>query len=141
MARLISLIDRTYVGTLDCPCIDGLRRTADVIAGYQAVGQYRPELWFVVHEADQEAGCLLLNIHPGVGHLEIIYLAVVPPARGRGWGLELARLARRLAAEHDCSRVVLAVDSANAPAIRMYEQAGFTTFDRRCVWFRTLAKN
>src|SRR5437762_1990472 len=43
--RLARLIERTYVGTLDCPSMDGLRKTRDVIAGYQAVGEYRPALW------------------------------------------------------------------------------------------------
>jgi ribosomal protein S18 acetylase RimI-like enzyme len=138
-ARLAALIERTYVGTLDCPSIDGLRSTADVIAGYQAVGQFLPELWFFVRHAGQDAGCLLLNAHPDVGHLEIVYLAVVPQVRGHGWGLQLAHYARTIAGGHGCERVVLAVDAANAPAIRLYEQAGFTLFDRRCVWIRTLA--
>lgn len=141
IARLASLIERTYVGTLDCPRIDGLRKTADVIDGYQAVGRFRPELWFFVRDRDEDVGCLLLNIHPDVAHMEIVYLALMPSVRGRGWGRQLARAALEKSRQHQCSRVVLAVDSVNSPAIRMYEQVGFAIFDRRCVWIRTLAKN
>src|SRR5262249_13361408 len=35
--RLRRLLDRTYEQTLDCPQMDGLRDTGDVIAGYRAI--------------------------------------------------------------------------------------------------------
>ena len=138
-ARLGALIERTYVGTLDCPRIDGLRNTADVVAGYQAVGTYHPALWSIVRSAGDDVGCLLVNLHPEVGHAEIVYLALTPEVRGRGWGLALARFAQSLASQAGCQRVVLAVDAANHPAIRLYEQAGFVVFDRRAVWLKPLA--
>lgn len=139
LPRLASVIDRTYAGTLDCPGLDGLRTTADVIAGYQAVGTYRPALWSFIRHGGDDVGCLLLNVHPDVGHLEVVYLALVPEVRGRGWGYQLARVALRAAYQAGCSRVVLAVDAANVPAIRMYEQAGFEIFDRRAVWICPLS--
>lgn len=135
--RLIAVIQRTYVGTLDCPRIDGLRDTADVIIGYQSVGAYRPELWFFVREQDRDVGCLLMNLHPDVQHAEIVYLALVPEVRGRGWGLQLARHALWLARATHCQRAVLAVDAANTPAVQLYGAAGFERFDRRAVWLRT----
>lgn len=136
--RLAAVIDRTYVGTLDCPRLDGLRETEDVIAGYQAVGQFRSELWLVVRHAGMDVGCLLLNLHPDVQHAEIVYVALVPEVRGRGWGLELTRLALWLARQAAAERVVLAVDSANEPAIRLYKSLGFFEFDRRAVWIQSL---
>jgi ribosomal protein S18 acetylase RimI-like enzyme len=42
--------------------------------------------------------------------------------------------ARRAGAE----RVVLAVDSTNQPAIRIYDALGFFEFDRRAVWIQSL---
>jgi ribosomal protein S18 acetylase RimI-like enzyme len=44
-----------------------------------------------------------------------------------------------MAQQADCEHVVLAVDAANEPAIRMYQRAGFTAFDRRAVWMREIA--
>jgi mycothiol synthase len=136
--RLVRLIERTYVGTLDCPRIDGLRKTPDVVAGYMAVGEFRPELWQIIRCEDEDVGCLLVNLHRDVKHAEIVYVALVPEVRGRGWGLALARLAQHLARKADCDRVVLAVDAANHPAIRLYLAAGFSVFDRRAVWVRPL---
>lgn len=136
--RLGQLIDRTYVGSLDCPRIDGLRKTADVIAGYQGVGQFHPELWLIARHGGVDVGCLLVNRHPDVGHAEIVYVALVPEVRGRGWGLALIRQAFALARATNSQRVVLAVDAANEPAIRHYLVAGFCEFDRRAVWVKAL---
>jgi hypothetical protein len=137
LPRFIDVIQRTYVGTLDCPQLDGLRDTADVIEGYQSVGQFRRELWFLVHCENRDVGCLLINLHPEVQHAEIVYLAVTSEARGCGWGLLLTKHALWLAAQARSQRVVLAVDAANDPAVRMYAVAGFDVFDRREVWLRT----
>jgi ribosomal protein S18 acetylase RimI-like enzyme len=136
--RLVRLIDRTYQGTLDCPRLDGLRDTADVVQGYQAVGEFQPELWQIARHGGQDVGCLLVNLHPDLKQAEIVYAALVPEVRGRGWGLELTRHAQWLARVAECEQAVLAVDAANAPAIRMYAAAGFTQWDRKAVWLRTL---
>jgi mycothiol synthase len=138
-SRLIELLDRTYIGTLDCPRIDGLRKTADVVAGYKSVGEFRPELWQIVRQDGADIGCLLINVHPDVKHGELVYMGLVPEVRGRGWGLLLAEHALWLARQANCDRVVLAVDAANQPAIRQYFLAGFSQFDVRAVWIRPLS--
>jgi len=138
--RLIDVIQRTYVGTLDCPQLDGLRETADVIDGYKSVGEFRPELWFFVRYGAKDVGCLLMNLHPDVQHAEIVYLALTPEVRGRGWGLELSKHALWIAWQSKSQRAVLAVDAANEPAVRMYSVAGFDAFDRREVWLMTFPK-
>jgi mycothiol synthase len=137
-ARLIEVIEGTYAGTLDCPRIDGLRRTADVIVGYQAVGQFRPDLWSIVSHEGLDVGCLLMNVHPDVQHVEIVYLALAPEVRGRGWGQLLTQQALWLAHQTQSQRVVLAVDAANQPAIDIYLKSGFSIFDRRAVWIKSL---
>ena len=129
--QLESLIDATYEGTLDCPLLNGLRTASDVIAGYRAVGTHRPELWFVARDNERDLGCLLLADHPQDSNLELVYLGLIPAARGRGLGLWLARHALWLARQLGRERVVLAVDAANAPAIGVYEAAGFFGFDQR----------
>jgi len=136
--RLVELIERTYVGTLDCPRIDGLRQTADVVTGYQAVGQFQPELWSIARHQGTDVGCLLVNLHPDVHHAEIVYVALVPEVRGRGWGRLLTQHALWLACQTHSQRVVLAVDVANEPAVQMYLQIGFSAFDRRAVWINPL---
>ena len=40
--RLAALVERTYEGTRDCPRMNGLRETADVLAGYRAAGRFDP---------------------------------------------------------------------------------------------------
>jgi ribosomal protein S18 acetylase RimI-like enzyme len=139
--RLARLIERTYVGTLDCPQIDGLRSAADVIAGYQGVGEFRLERWLFARYEDEDVGCVLVNVHPDVAHAEIVYLGVVPEVRGRGYGLDLTRQAQWLARQAGCEQTVLAVDAANDPAIRTYIAAGFREFDRKTVWIRALTNS
>jgi ribosomal protein S18 acetylase RimI-like enzyme len=136
--RLCRLIDRTYVGTLDCPQLDGQRSTADVIAGYRDVGEYKPGLWQIARLAGDDIGCVLVNLHPDLNHAELVYLGLAPEFRGRGWGLLLTRQAQWLAQQAGAARLVLAVDAANRPALCVYETAGFDPFDRRAVWIKRL---
>lgn len=138
---LVDLVDATYVGTLDCPRIDNLRKTADVIAGYKAVGGSGNQLWKVVlGENNRRVGCLLIADHPPARQWEIVYVGLIPDVRGRGWGLELTRHAQWLARQANVQRLVLAVDAANEPAIRMYAASGFRAWDRRAIWIKPLAR-
>jgi ribosomal protein S18 acetylase RimI-like enzyme len=138
-SSVTQLLEATYIGTLDCPRIDGLRKSPDVLAGYRAVGESGDRLWQVVRDEGQAVGCLLLADHPATRQWEIVYVGLVPRVRGRGWGLELTRHAQWLARSAGRERLVLAVDAANEPAIRMYSLAGFRAWDRRAVWIKPLA--
>lgn len=137
-ARLARVVDATYQGTLDCPRIDGLRSTADVLTSYRSVGKLRPDLWQIARANNEDVGCLLLADHAESRQYEIVYLALTPGVRGRGWGIELTRHAQWLARRAGYERLVLAVDAANEPAIRMYAAAGFQAWDRRAVWIKSL---
>ena len=130
-ARLSSVVERTYEATLDCPQLNGVRTMADVLEGHRAVGSFSPALWLIVRHRDRDVGCLLLAQHANESQLEIVYTGLVREERGHGWGLAIARHAQRLTRLSGCSRLVLAVDAANAPAIRMYTAAGFTSWERR----------
>jgi len=136
--RLCRLIDRTYVGSLDCPELDGYRTTADVIAGYRAVGEFQPTLWQFACLGGEDIGCILVNLHPNAHHAELVYLGLASEYRGRGWGLLLTRQAQYLARQAAAERLVLAVDAANRPALSMYEAAALAPFDRRAVWIKRL---
>jgi ribosomal protein S18 acetylase RimI-like enzyme len=134
--RLATLIEQTYVGTLDCPALNGAREMEEVIAGYQATGVFRPELWQIVRNRGNEVGVLLLADHPSAGHWELVYMGLVPEARGHGWGWQIAQHAQAMAHRAKVERIVLAVDAANSPALAMYRGAGFEKWDRRHVYVR-----
>ena len=137
--RFVSAVEATYVGSLDCPLVDGLRTTRDVLSGYQAVGHFRPPWWLLIESEGRDVGCLLLADHPDQRQAEIVYLAVTPEVRGRGWGRLLTQHALGLAAQAGHERMVLAVDAANRPAIEAYRANGFTGWDRRSVLVKSLA--
>jgi mycothiol synthase len=83
-----------------------------------------------------DLGCLLLADHPDQRIWELVYMGIVPEARGRGLGLALARQAQWRARQAGAERLVLAVDAANEPALRGYAAAGFITWDRRSVFLK-----
>ena len=136
--RLYEAIEASYSETLDCPLLNGLRQTADVVAGYRGVGTYRPELWFLARRGGRDVGCLILADHPSAENLELVYVGLAPAARGSGYGLALTRQAQWLARQLGRQRLVLAVDAANGPAIQVYEQAGLFGFDQRLVLIKPL---
>jgi ribosomal protein S18 acetylase RimI-like enzyme len=121
----------SYVGSMDCPEIDGARDPAEVLESHRNQGEFRPEWWFLAKIAGQAAGCLLLVGLPEYRALEIAYVAVLPPFRGRGLGRELTRKALREASAAGVEFVTLAVDSRNRPALDMYAAEGFSAWDER----------
>jgi ribosomal protein S18 acetylase RimI-like enzyme len=142
--RLAEVIEQTYLGTLDCPALDGLRNATDVLDEYRTIGASGTELWRLVRADGADVGCLLLADHPAQNQVELVYMGLVPAARGRAWGTVMVRQALRLAAARRRARVVLAVDAANEPALKMYGRAGFVEFDRRAAFLfqaKTPAEN
>ena len=143
-AELAALIDETYIGTQDCPSLNGLRETLDVVAGYQHVGEFQPERWIILESTSPDsfrkhAGCLLLARHAPHHTMELIYVGVTPAFRQQGLGRKLTQQAQWLAAHEQCERLVLAVDAANEPAIAMYSAAGFWAWEERAIWVKRLA--
>jgi ribosomal protein S18 acetylase RimI-like enzyme len=136
--RLAELIQRTYEGTLDCPDVDGWRGMDDVLAGYRHTGVHHPEWWIIFRHGNKDVGCLLLADHPEHEQCELMYVGVVPEKRGRGWGLQATRHAQWLGWRAGRQRMVLAVDEANWPALRVYQAAGFERWDRRAVFVRAV---
>lgn len=134
--RLGRLLLETYQGTLDCPQLNGLREPSDVLAGYAAQGEFSADRWFFVRHQGQDVGVLILTTHAAGETWELVYMGVVPAARGRGWGGEIVRFALAQAARAGAERIVLAVDEANAPGLAMYRAAGFILCDRRSVFAR-----
>ncbi len=134
--RFAQLVDATYEDTLDCPAVSGVRDIDDVLEGYKGTGQFDPQRWFIVRHKGEEIGCLILTDYPEHSTWELIYLGVVAAARGQGWGLEIVRHAQWLAHEAARMRLILAVDAANDPALKMYAAAGFQMWDQAGVHIR-----
>ena len=134
--RMLALIEATYEGTLDVPVLNGVRKMHDVFEGYWRTGVADPSHWFFVCRDHADVGCLLLANHPDQGQWELVYMGLAPLARGRGWGQVIVEFAKRFVAASADRRLVLAVDSANEPALRVYGQAGFAVCDRRDVMLK-----
>jgi GNAT superfamily N-acetyltransferase len=144
--RLAALVEHTYVGTQDCPRLDGVRRIDDVLAGYRAQGRHLPNHWYLVESLDhngasngEDVGVLILAEHPGTESWELVYMGVIPQARGRRLGEKIVSFALQTAAQGGAARMVLAVDAANEPAREMYRRSGFFEWDRRIVYARLRA--
>ncbi len=136
--RLLRTVEATYVESLDCPVLNQKRAIEDVLASYQATGVHRPDLWQIVRAGKEDVGCLLLTDHPHLESLELVYMGLIPSARGRGWGVELARQAQWLTRLSGRSQLLLGVDADNWPAIRAYAAVGFRQWASRMVYGRFL---
>ncbi len=136
--RLIELVDATYQDTRDCPELNGVRPTEDVLAGYRATGEFDPARWLIVRHAERDVGCLLLADHPAQEQWELVYMGLVVSARGQGWGKQIARQAQWLTGRSGQPKLVVAVDSANWPAVDMYESVGFRRWDTRQIYVKEL---
>lgn len=140
-SRLQRLISQIYINALDCAELDRVRKLDDVLAGYRRTGVFRPNWWLIARHEGEDVGCLILGDFPEHEQCELIYMGIIPAARGRGWGTDLTRQAQWLAQCAGRERIVLAVDEANWPAVNLYRCAGFEPWDQRSVYVRTACPN
>jgi len=138
--RLQRAVAQTYVETLDCPGLDGVRPLDQVLDGYRFQGRHWPEHWYLVQAEGQDVGALILAEHPGLGNWELIYMGLAAPVRGRGWGESLVRFAIDVATRQGAERLVCAVDAANEPALNVYRRLGFIEWAERVVYARLRAQ-
>jgi GNAT superfamily N-acetyltransferase len=106
------------------------------VAGYYAQGLFDPQRWFIVQRDHRDVGVLLLTAHATGDCWELVYMGIVPEARGAGLGREILRFALWEASQAGAQRLVLAVDQANRPASDMYRREGFQPWDFRTVYAR-----
>ena len=135
--RMLAVLQRTYEETADCAELNGVRDSADILAGYRATGTFDEKNWLIVKADGRDVGCLLLAQHTAEKIMELVYMGLVPESRRRGWGLRLVQTAQHLARLAECTQLVLAVDTRNEPALRMYAAAAFVDWDRRSVLIKT----
>lgn len=139
--RLIQLLDATYIGTQDAPLLDNVRPTQEVLHGYRQTGKYAPERWLFVRDQQRDVGCLLVADHPEAKQCELMYMGLIPSARGRGWGSILPRQAQWLAAQAGAESMIVGVDAANHPALAVYSRCGFHQVDERLVFIKRFSLN
>lgn len=135
------LVKSTYEQTLDCPGLEGRRDVGDVLAGYQAVGEYNPNMWYIVRWKSEPVGVLLTAPYPDGEQWEIVYVGIIPKFRGQHLGRKILAHLSSLAAAEKVEYVVVAVDANNAPALRIYEQAGYVRWAERTAYIRSIERN
>ena len=137
---LAAVIDKTYEGTRDCPELNGARDMQHVLDGYAAAGDSAEQHWYLVRRAGETVGVLLLAEHMSQDQAELVYMGVLPSARGCGYGQILTQMAQYQTHVLGHPRIILAVDTRNQPALDHYHGAGFTLFDRRTALLSVLTK-
>ena len=142
--RFARAIEATYIDSLDCPPMRGMRPINDVIAGHKATGDFDPNWWFCLTDGPgpdaNELGVLLLAPVTAQPMTELVYLGLAPEARGQKLGDELVKLALSVAADRGHELLTLAVDSINEPALRLYYRHGMAEIARRVALIRPPAK-
>ena len=121
----------SYVETKDCPGLCGLRALDDVMTGHRGHGLFDESLWTIAYVDERPAAVLFLNALPDHDTLELAYIGIGKPARGRGLGRALVRHAAHECATRRLRKVTLAVDLDNEPALRLYRSEGFYQVDSR----------
>jgi ribosomal protein S18 acetylase RimI-like enzyme len=116
----------SYEQTRDCPRLVGLREVDDIIAGHQAVGSFDPRHWLALHAGGEPVGVMLINALPQRESMELVYLGLAPRWRGRGLARRLLAHGLTLTRRAGGREMLLAVDQANAPAMKLYRDTGFT---------------
>lgn len=135
--RFAQLIEQTYVGTQDCPALVGQRSGREALQSHRDAGVFHPRLWLLYRCGQKDIGVLLLAEHPEENAREIVYLGIVPEARGRGYGRALVLDALHRAKNAGRASVQLAVDCRNHYARRIYDELGFEEVTVRAACVRT----
>jgi ribosomal protein S18 acetylase RimI-like enzyme len=152
------LVETTYQQSLDCPALANHRTAADTLRGYRVSPAFEPQGWFRVLQVDDkhddksddtghgtEVGCVILGLHPpppdsdsGQSVTEIVYMGIVPSARGKKFGRQLVDHAFDHARSLAASRLILAVDQDNAPARAIYQACGLSPMLSETVWVKSI---
>ncbi|MEE8169527.1 MAG: GNAT family N-acetyltransferase, partial [Phycisphaerae bacterium] len=109
--RFRDTIAKTYQGSQDCPMLSQFRTPDDAMASHHAAGVFRPHRWQLLVQRGAPIGCVLLNETPLRAALEVVYMGLIPEARGRGMGNLLMDRAFQLARNDGFRTMSLAVDA------------------------------
>jgi ribosomal protein S18 acetylase RimI-like enzyme len=124
----------SYEDTLDCPELNDTRTAVEILAGYQAVENCRPDRWSLAWHGGKPVGVLLLTESSASTSWDLSYLGVPPAARGRGVGRTLTLRALHEAHAAGALRMTLTLDRRNEPAWQLYRGFGFEVYQERMVY-------
>lgn len=130
-ADFAAVVSATYQDSLDCPELTGLRPIDDILASHRASGQFDPALWELARIERRLAGCILLSRVTHASILEVVYMGVIAPCRGRGLGTLLLRRALEQCRTVGAQRLSVVVDNRNEPAKRLYTRFNFAPVTHR----------
>lgn len=137
-AELSELLQQTYDGTLDCPGLAGLRTTEEILQGHLATHAVEPDLWSIVRLEGKPVAVSMCSPLPFGEAAELVYFGVASNARGLGIGPALLQHSLGRLEHRGILAVHLACDESNAPALRMYRNAGFERTVRRVAYVRPM---
>lgn len=137
-AALSRALQRSYVQTLDCPALCGMRETADVLESHRSVGVFDPSLWWVVFLRGEAEGCMLLSACPPQDTAELVYIGLGPGLRGKGLARGLLTMGADVLAGRGVRNLACAVDTRNTPALRLYKAQRFRAFAARVAMVRPI---
>lgn len=138
---LIAAMDASYVDTMDCPELCGLRATADILQSHKSTGIFDPSLWWIVTMHHKPHGCALFSPCPDQRSFELVYIGLSPVLRGKGLGVRLLRHGIGVCAGINAAwSMACAVDERNLPAVRLYESHQFRGFSRRSALVRRIGR-
>ncbi len=127
-------LSESYVNSLDCPGLTGIREMSDVLKGHAATGVFEPANWLVAQLDGQPVGVLLMARAIQGAAMEVVYIGSSHRFRQKGIGTALMARAVQQARSLAVERITLAVDSTNQPARRLYKRWGFVDTYRRQAW-------
>lgn len=140
-ADLAIALERSYIDTLDCPGLCGLRQTVDVIASHRGTGIFDPSYWWIIRHDHTPQGAMLFNPCPDQSTIELVYIGLSPMVRGKGLGRMLMHTALATLAGRRERTITCAVDRRNIPAMRLYEALQFESFADRIALVRPVRAN
>jgi len=132
----VEVLEKTYVGTLDCPRLSEIRTVREILESHKLTGTFDPTLWHLVKMGGREAGVILFNYLDSTDVYHLTFMGVVSEMRGRGIGKLLVRFGLARLASRTNAKVSLAVDVENWPARRIYDETGFGEKSRKKVLIR-----
>ncbi|MCD0457851.1 GNAT family N-acetyltransferase [Roseiconus lacunae] len=133
---LINLSEAISKESLDCPALSGIRDYGNVVDSQLHRQGCTPSHWRIVWIDYEPIGAVLVSTHNSLPHAELVFLGIVPAARGRGIGRQLIRHAKHLAATAKVQSLSLNCDNDNFPAISTYQRAGFQSVGRSAVFVK-----
>lgn len=140
-ADFCRLISDTYEDSLDCPGLSRLRDVDDVVEGHKGAGRFDPRKWFLLCSGDRPIACILFGESPLRPSAELVYMGVHPAYRGRRIGQRVLSFGINAMHQAGIRGITLAVDARNAPALRLYESAGFRRTHIRRAMVRSLSNS